>query len=122
MNAKRALGAAAALAVMLSFIGGCNDDGDKGGCSDLCNKGQSRCTSSEEIELCALADNGCRQWEVITDCAANGGFCDDSDGDAACIRVVSIAARLSESTGAAISCFNPARKIPWDAWSTSDSR
>lgn len=47
-------------------------------CDDSCSPdGATRCNSSF-LQTCTIADEGCLEWTVTTDCAEEGGTCDDS--------------------------------------------
>ncbi len=76
----------------------CNDTGEMCGimggaaacysdCTDECDTvGATQCSTSDMVQYCLEASDGCNYWEDVYDCTTTGYYCDDSSGDAYCIR------------------------------------
>lgn len=70
---------------------GCDDSSGSAACYTPCTstcdtEGESQCSTSDVVEVCLLADDGCTYWTDVIDCTTTGYFCDDTSGDAYCIR------------------------------------
>ena len=55
-------------------------------CTGECDtEGASQC-STDMVQSCVLESDGCLYWNDVLDCSTTGYYCDDSLGDAYCIR------------------------------------
>ncbi len=54
-------------------------------CAETCPLGEQRCRASS-VEQCELGDLvDCNVWEQVSDCSADGQYCEEDDGDAWCV-------------------------------------
>ena len=55
-------------------------------CTGECDtEGATQC-STDMVQSCVMEADGCLYWSDVLDCSVTGYYCDDSLGDAYCIR------------------------------------
>jgi Lamin Tail Domain len=66
----------------------CDDTGGTAlcidGCTDICTENETQC-SNTVIEICAVQEDGCTDWDTQSDCGDDSELCDDTSGSALCV-------------------------------------